>query len=643
MLKRFDPSCIIEFTATPARENNPSNILHSVSAAELKAEGMIKMPIRLETRTDWKELLSDSIGCRSNLEKIANLEQQNTREYIRPIMLIQAQPHRREQETITVETVKECLLDDFNIPENQIAIATGAKNELDGVDILDRKCEIRFVITMQALREGWDCPFAYVLCSVAEIKSPTYVEQILGRIMRLPKAAWKNNEELNMAYAFVTSQQFYQAANVLTDALIQNGFERQEAKELIVRAPQMEPTLFDKNNLFMSSLTVDVPEKPAEVRLTPEVEKRARFNIEDGKITFDGVMKKEHRDELKACFSTEEGKACIDYIYRVSNGLPLEDRNTPAEKGASFSIPILAIKQGDLFEQFEETHFLDHEWSLSECDAFLSEQEYSAKRTGTQRGEIVVTDEGHIEAKFISALHDRMVLFSDGDLTIADLAHWLDRNIPHTDISPAETGIFLTKLIQALLDKRELSLGWLVQDKYRLKQAVAEKIEQHRQSVRKASYQMLLDLDCQTPLVVTPELCFSYDPRQYPYNYAYQGNYKFQKHYYPEIGNLKAEGEEFECAQYIDQLKQVRFWARNIERQPDYSFWLQTSKYRFYPDFVCKLKDGRFLVVEYKGAHLYKDAEEKKALGELWANRSNGRCLFLMPTEKNFIVISQTI
>lgn len=44
------PSCIIEFTATPARKGNPSNVLDTVSAAELKAADMIKLPLRVITR-----------------------------------------------------------------------------------------------------------------------------------------------------------------------------------------------------------------------------------------------------------------------------------------------------------------------------------------------------------------------------------------------------------------------------------------------------------------------------------------------------------------------------------------------------------------------------------------------------------------
>ena len=124
-LARFQPSCVVEFTATPARKDHASNVLFSASAADLKAAQMIKLPIRLETRPDWKELLADAVHCRNGLEKAAQLEQQQTGEYIRPVMLIQAQPKRKTQETLTVDAVKDCLLADHRIPEEQIESWTG--------------------------------------------------------------------------------------------------------------------------------------------------------------------------------------------------------------------------------------------------------------------------------------------------------------------------------------------------------------------------------------------------------------------------------------------------------------------------------------------------------------------------------------
>ena len=96
------------------------------------------------------------------------------------------------------------------------------------------------------------------------------------------------------------------------------------------------------------------------------------------------------------------------------------------------------------------------------------------------------------------------------------------------------------------------------------------------------------------------------------------------------IGELKDEGEEFECARYIGLLPEVNYWVRNLERQPEFSFWLQTSTDKFCPDFVCQLKDGRYLVVEYKGAQFYsnENSREKRLLGELWEVKSGGHvCL----------------
>ncbi|MGA2286806.1 MAG: DEAD/DEAH box helicase family protein, partial [Dehalococcoidia bacterium] len=211
-LDRFNPSCIIEFTATPETNHKPerglfaSNILHHVSAAELKAEDMVKLPIKLETRSEWKEVLTEALKTQRTLEAVALEEEKQTGEYIRPIVLLQAQSRSQTKETLTVEVIKQSLIDDFKIPEEQIAVATGETREIDDVDLFDRECQIRFIITVAALKEGWDCSFAYVLCSVAEIGTARAVEQILGRILRLPRATRKQHAELNCAYALAASQ-----------------------------------------------------------------------------------------------------------------------------------------------------------------------------------------------------------------------------------------------------------------------------------------------------------------------------------------------------------------------------------------------------------------------------------------------------
>jgi type III restriction enzyme len=643
-LSRFAPSCIIEFTATPAREDHPSNVLHTVSAAELKADEMIKMPIRLETRAVWKELLSDAVSCRKELEEEAGEERRETGEYIRPVMLLQAESRQKEQDRVTVEVVKECLVTDHRIPEDQIAVATGSQKDLEGVDVLSSGCPVRYVITVQALREGWDCPFAYVLCSVAEVRSTTCVEQILGRIMRLPQARWKQRDALNRAYAFSASRHFGDAAKALADALVQNGFRRQEARDLIVHQPATQTRLLP-GGTFVGTVTVEVPEEPDVGSLPENVRAKTVFNREEGTLTFQGTMTAAEREALTRCFTSERAKECVDRAYRISRGLPEEDHGTPSERGEVFAVPLLAVKQGDLFEQFEETHFLDHPWHLSECSAEMSEDGFPGGPRAAEVGEVYATDNGDIKYRFISSVQERMKLFaSDEGWTEASLVHWLDSNIPHPDIDPSESCVFLTGVVRHLIQARGITLAELVREKYRLRDAAAARIDEHRAKAKREAFQTLLAPDCETPLVVTPEVCFTYDPRQYPYGRAYRGGYKFRRHYYPEVGEFDSD-EECACGQHIDQMAEVHVWVRNLSRRPDHSFWLPTSTDRFYPDFVAKVCDGRCLVVEYKGAHLWSntDSREKRTLGELWMERSNGRCLFIMPKGPDFDAIDALV
>jgi len=86
----------------------------------------------------------------------------------------------------------------------------------------------------------------------------------------------------------------------------------------------------------------------------------------------------------------------------------------------------------------------------------------------------------------------------------------------------------------------------------------------------------------------------------------------------------------------LDMNLYAKTWVRNIEKQPEYSFWLPTSTDKFYPDFVAQLINGRILAVEYKGGHLIgDDSREKDLIGKFWAKSSNGQCLFYMVTKKD--------
>ncbi|MBK9210788.1 MAG: hypothetical protein IPL71_21915 [Anaerolineales bacterium] len=235
-LARFNPSCILEFTATPHREDHPSNVLYSISARELKAESMIKLPLRLETRTDWKELIGDAILKLKELEEAT--PKPNAPKQATTSARSCSCKHNRfalESKLFLLKWLNPCLIEDYNIPAEQIIRATGKDDELGDMDLTATNCPVRYIITVQKLREGWDCSFAYVLCSVAEQHSATAVEQIVGRVLRMPKATRKQTPELNMAYAYIASSNFIETLNTLADALVENGFEKQEAAQLVTQ------------------------------------------------------------------------------------------------------------------------------------------------------------------------------------------------------------------------------------------------------------------------------------------------------------------------------------------------------------------------------------------------------------------------
>jgi type III restriction enzyme len=636
-LKRFNPSGILEFTATPKLGNRPSNVLYSISARELKAEAMIKMPIRLEVRPQWKELIGDAINTLKGLEQLAEIERAETGDYIRPIMLLQAQPRRQGQRTITVDVVEACLQNDYGIPPEQIKRATGEDNQIEGLDLLAHG-DVRYIITVQALREGWDCPFAYVLCSVAEQYGATAVEQIVGRVLRMPQATRKSTPELNMAYAFVASNNFAEALGKLKDALLENGFQKQEIDEMMALHPTSDfGPLFSSRTSGGHSIAFKVEEAPALYNIPADLAGVVKYDAQTQTIEFPVGLTPDQVAAIAPAFSSPAVRQSFIEHTQASRTRIVPPNATLSERGETISVPVLALRQGKLLEQFEETHFLDFDWELSKQDVSLNEAEFPSKRSAPQQAEVDISDEGKIRTAFLSNLQDQMTLLKvEQGWKVSDLVYWLDRNILHRDITATESGVFLTRLVTNLSEKRGFSLDTLVRDKYRLRDAAAAKMDSHRKGAHAQSFTQFFRED--SPLEVSPDLVFTFDPEEYPapVNSLYRGMHQFKKHYYPDVGDLKSTGEEHECAQIIDSLDEIACWVRNIDSQPSRSFWLQTSRGRFYPDFVCKLTDGRILVVEYKGSHLYTDAEEKRIIGELWEKRSNGRCLFVMPTNREF-------
>lgn len=631
-LERLSPSCILEFTATPDEEQSPSNVLVSVSAAELKAEQMVKLPIRLVSRDQWREAVAGAVVKQRQLENLAKQEQGATGEYIRPIVLFQAQPKSEDQRNITVEVLRKSLMDDFNIPADEIAEGTGHKWELP--DDLMAPGPVRFVLTVSKLREGWDCPFAYVLCSVSNLSTKGAVEQILGRVLRLPRASAKTHSELNRAYAFATSAQFMEAANGLREALVESGFERFEARQYIEPDPELpfEATLGPLFGQPITELLSEAPELstlPADLRQKLNVEQVVAPQGIVVKLTYNGPpLANDDAGALKAACGKAEDHVAVERLVRRSRG----QAACPAAMGQSIAVPMLALRFGEQLEIFED-QFRDVPWDLETCDAQLTERDFNVERVG-QLAEVDVDQAGKIKVDFVRELHEQLS-FNDlrGPKTTSELVAWLDRNIDRTDrryATQAQIVLYLRRVVDYLEQQRRLPLEEVVAARFRLRDALVARMHAHLAQSHKAAFQRMLLAAGASELAVDPEICFSYPATQYPADRFYEGTYGFPKHYYEKPGQMGSE--EADCAMLFEMMPEVECWVRNLVRKQECSFWLPTSTDKFYPDFVARLRDGRLLVVEYKGKDRKDsiDTAEKAQIGEVWEAKSNGRCIFKM-------------
>jgi len=633
MLVSLRPSCIIEFTATPNTDpRNGSNIIFRASAAEVKAAQMIKLPIILTEHPDWRAAVHDAIETRARLAETAKSDTS----YIRPLTLFQAQDKGQE---VSVEVLKKYLIENENVAPDKIAIATGMQRELDAINLFDPACPIECIITVEALKEGWDCSFAYVLCSVANIGSATDIEQLLGRILRMPYAKNRPDEALNRAYTHVSSPRFGEGARALTDTLVQKmGFEQDEAASVIVSQqlaiPGFEPKEFLPESIPVLLLTMESTPDLTGLPLS-EAERIKLETWPDGTITvgLQGEISEEMEKRLVAAVHPERREACRASVrqHRISH----HNSISPVERGAKFAVPRLFLNvQGEL-ELAEEKFILDlGGWTLNNCKAELTPSEFAIKDTA-ERWEVDLKGE-----KVIYQHIDQNTQLEIGalklDWTELTLSRWLDKACRQEDITQPVMLEYCRKLIANLIEHRNIPLHDLLRFKFQLAKATQQKITALRQQAYAGYYQTFL-----FDPVATVETCFNdgfaFDKRPYPAAWAYRGRYQFKKHFHGMVGELDEKGEEFDCAQLLDNQPEVKHWIRNLSGRQITSFWLPTSTDRFYPDFVCELNDSRILVVEYKGGDRVTtdDTKEKRNIGELWAAKSKGKALFLMAEKKN--------
>ncbi|THD11039.1 DEAD/DEAH box helicase [Metallibacterium scheffleri] len=659
MLARFRPSGVLELTATPDLERTPSNVLHSVSAAELKAEEMIKLPVVLETEPNWQQCLADAIGRRDALHKLADEERRAGAAYLRPLVLIQSEPRRAGIETLDYERVRKELIANHRIPVEEIVVATGEEKGLEQIEtdykggIADPACPVKFVITQKALAEGWDCPFAYILVSMASLSSATAVEQLLGRVLRQPDAAHRQAKALNQSYAFVVSRNFAETAGALRDRLVAGaGFERREVTEFVTAALPEQARLDlagHAGRVVVRPVAITLTEKPDLKSVPKPVRDKVSWDGKRNTLTISTPLTADEAEVLKASVTSETAAAAIVEAAEVSRTTAIEFFQTPAERGERFRVPQLALRvQGEL-QLFDDPEVLEYPWDLSPYDAAPTANDLAALGAAlkvSEGGEIDIDDGGHVVSRFLPELQrDLGLVYQPENWDEVRIATWLCRNLPEPSLTHASKQAFVAAWLTDLLRREGFTLARANLQKFLIRNLIEARIrELRKQTVGKAYQQALFGDDAASRVAVSDHYAFEFHAQAYAPSRDYDGrfgHFDFRKHFYGRMGDFDSK-EEFECACQLDtwaQQGRIQFWVRNLVRREGSSFFLQKADGRFYPDFLCQLpgaagQPGPILAVEYKGADRWAGAEDDRLIGGLWANLSEGHCRFVMLKDK---------
>ena len=634
---RFRPSCIVEFTATPREEDEAEgfkhNVLTSATAEELEAEEMIKLPVRLmEHPNGWESAVAAAVA---EVRRLGELAAQHDSE-VRPMGLYQATP---EGGDAPVESVKERLLGE-GVEDREIAVATGKIRELKDEDLLDPNCPFRHIITVQALREGWDCPFAYVLCSAVNVKNATAIEQILGRVLRMPFAARRAHPEMNCAYAHVPENNFASAAEQLRDKMVSLGFEETRRGSVIqphIPEPGFEPgaDFFGGTSIpTVSNLDFSVLDGKARKAALAAVDIRPRKGGGANVIVKASLPQSARQVILDAVSEDERerqrfalNRACVRLEMSVSH----------AQRGEKFAaLPQLHFhyaEEGRYLEANPDELYYATDWNNFSANCVLTPEKIRIKKEGTNY--ILFLEDGGVALKFAGRGEPLSLPVKERKETMEWLIGRLERELRDPRYDPDVLRGFIRRNLEALMKKGGgFDLGLLSRCRHQVAEALKPLLRSHEERCRGESWESNL-FGAQKPLKLSDFVFFP--PKASAYvcdpESAYCGNYKFRKHYYGAIADLKEEGEEFDCARVLDEDEDVKYWVRNPDRKPG-SFCLPLAKNWFYPDFVAMLNNGRPLAVEYKGKHLLDEDKPKKRVGELWEKVSKGRAFFIMPTKQ---------
>lgn len=616
MLHNFNPAFVLELTATPHKR---SNVISYVEAAALKQEHMVKLPVIVYNRTNGSEVVTDAIDLRKQLEAIATASHQQGGAYIRPIVLFQAQ-QRGKENAATYDKLKKDLIK-AGIPAEQIAIKTASINELDGIDLLSPACPIRYIITINALKEGWDCPFAYILATVANRSSQVDVEQVLGRILRQPHATLHERKELNLSYVFTSSDDFSRTLDRVIEGMQAAGFSAEDYRVGSGAVPASSPEPSAQDEAVQDDFFDLIPEV-----IRRELDERERgaspWKVESGTQTMlEQAVKQAEAYDREIARSTEEGAAppipapLRDYVtqypmqakYRQQAAqLRLPQFIRVEEEGVLTSGRRSLLDKENLLEGFRLAG-KPYDIDFSQGDVNLYKVDVEGSRV--YKAQLTGQDASAFKGMFLTGAPERQ-----SDRCKAALLQQLEHL---NGVTEADLKHYIAQIVDAM-DKDQLAAleKGLHSAAARIEERVNALMAVHQQKKFRTWLEqgrIICEESYQLPATQSPVRAITTMGKS-----LYEG----------EHGMNQLEQRLVEA---MAALPNIVWWHRN----PSQSGFRINGYVNHYPDIIAFTSQGRVLVIETKGDYNRNadDAIWKQDQGIEWASKAGEHYRFYMVVE----------
>lgn len=621
MLQNFNPCFILDLTATPKKD---SNIISFIDASQLKKEHMVKLPVIVYNRKTQGDVFSDAIHIRDRLENQAKKEQITSGRYIRPIVLFQAQPKTGVDST-TFDRIKKTLLD-CGIPAEQIAIKTGDVNDLRNVDLMSPDCPIRFIITVNALKEGWDCPFAYVLATVANRTSTVDVEQILGRILRLPNTHKNQSDVLNISYVLTSSDDFHSTLDKVVAGLNNAGFSSKDyyAKDIEPEGPSSAPVTqlafgsSEPEDDVLSTVDAVAIRASVEAVALSEGEDTEETPVESDELLAPALAQNtayetafEVAEETAVNMAPQEVRVKMN-VFRMNEEF--------AEDASALRLPQFMIETGPSlfsetgYEPLQQEH-LAKGFTLKDKDVKI---DFSTMAAEMARVDIDDAKDAMPKAwkmtGFDSTYYKEWFTSLPSDKRIAQCKQIIHKQLSKLDcINDKELSVYIDRIIEMLSEDQ---LADLEQSPYpfviKIKQKVQTLLAAHAEDI----FDLWLEqnrISCKPryalPSTISPVAYTTTVPKS-----LYTAEEDMNEY-------------EFQAVWGLSALDNIKWWHRNISRLG----FRVNGPVNAYPDIIVMTTSGKILLVETKGDHLDNaESEQKARIGHRWDEESGKQFRYFM-------------